>query len=145
MVPFSLKTKKIRILKIWKIIAGNILILHKCIKNHNHMKYCSWDTEWGIQNFLSILSHFLPFYPLTTEKNQNFEKMKKVSGDVIILHMCTENHNHMMYAFWDLESNGHDFSSFWTTFCPFTNNPKNQNFQKIKKYQEILSLYKCVP
>ena len=63
MVPLSLKTKKIRILKIWKTIAGNILILHKCIKNHNQIKYCSWDTEWGIQNFLSFWAIFWPFTP----------------------------------------------------------------------------------
>ena len=31
-------------------------------------------------------------------KNQNFEKQIKASGDAIILHKCTENHNNMMYA-----------------------------------------------
>ena len=38
------------------------------------------------------------FYPPDNPENQNFEKMKKASGDVITLHMCTKNHNHMMYA-----------------------------------------------
>ena len=28
-----------------KQIAGDIIILHKCTKIHNHMKYSSWDTE----------------------------------------------------------------------------------------------------
>ena len=31
-------------------------------------------------------------------KNQNFEKMKKTPGDIIILHKCTINNNHMMYG-----------------------------------------------
>ena len=31
-------------------------------------------------------------------KNQNFEKMKKIAGDIIILQMSTKNNNHMMYG-----------------------------------------------
>ena len=38
-----------------------------------------------------------PLAPNNPE-NQNFEKMKRASGDVNILHLCTKNHNHMMYA-----------------------------------------------
>ena len=45
--------------------------------------------------------------------------MEKESGDVIILHMCTKNHNHIMYAFWDMECDWYCFLSFWTIFCPF--------------------------
>ena len=49
------------------------------------------------------LEHFLPFAPLppsppNNPKNQNFEKMKKTPGDIIILHMRTINDNHMMYG-----------------------------------------------
>ena len=29
---------------------------------------------------------------------QNFLKMKKVPGDIIILHMCTKNFDQMMYG-----------------------------------------------
>ena len=28
------------------------IILHRCTKNHNHMMYGSWDTEWEKQDFL---------------------------------------------------------------------------------------------
>ena len=49
-----------------------------------------------------IFCHFLPFFalllPFNNPDNQNFEKMKKPPGDVITLHMCTINDNHMMYA-----------------------------------------------
>ena len=46
--------------------------------------------------------------------------MKKNAGDIIILHMCTKNHFHMMYGFWDTEPDRQNFLSFWTIFCPFT-------------------------
>ena len=52
----------------------------------------------GETEFFVILGHFLPFTPSNNTKNQNFEKMKKVSGDAIILYMCTKNLDHMMYA-----------------------------------------------
>ena len=38
---------------------------------------------------------FLPFYPPNNPKNQNFEKLKENTGDIIILHKCTKNHDHM--------------------------------------------------
>ena len=31
--------------------------------------------------------------------------MKKASGDVIILHMCTKNHDPVIYASWDMKCN----------------------------------------
>ena len=49
-----------------------------------------------------IYCYFGPFFALSPPhnlENQNFEKRKKkISGDIIILHMCTKNQNHMMYA-----------------------------------------------
>ena len=43
---------------------------------------------------------FLVFSPLKTQ-NQNFEKMKKFAGDIIILYMCTKNQNDIMHGSWD--------------------------------------------
>ena len=48
--------------------------------------------------FFVMLVHFFLFYPPNNPKNQNFEKMKKMSRDIIILHMCTVNDNHMIYG-----------------------------------------------
>ena len=52
-----------------------------------------------------IFCHFGPFFALTKSphppsnpENQNFEKMKKASEDIIILHMCTINGNQMIYG-----------------------------------------------
>ena len=67
-------------------------------------------------------------------------KNKKTPGKIIILLMCPINDNHILYGFWDMERNEHNFLSFWTVFCPFYphNKPENQNFEKRKKYMEIL-------
>ena len=40
---------------------------------------------------------FLPFQPCNSPKNQNFLKMKKAPGD-IILHMCTKNYDQIMHG-----------------------------------------------
>ena len=42
---------------------------------------------------------FLALLPTNNLKNENFEKMKKLLGDIIILHKCTTNDNHMMYGY----------------------------------------------
>ena len=80
------------------------------------------------QNFLPFWTIFCT-YPPNNPKNQNFEKMKKLPGD-IIFHMCTINDNHMMYGSWDMERDRQNFLLFWTVFFPFT--PQNQNFKKMK-------------
>ena len=49
--------------------------------------------------FFITLGYFLPFYPPNDPKNQNFKTMKKTPGDIIILHICTENYDLMMYSF----------------------------------------------
>ena len=47
------------------------------------------------QNFLSFWTLYLP----TNPENQNFEKMKKMAGDIIILDKRTIHSNHIMYVF----------------------------------------------
>ena len=50
------------------------------------------------ENFLSFWAILWLFTPLNSLKNQNFKKMKKAAGDIIILHMCTKNDDQMMYG-----------------------------------------------
>ena len=94
------------------------------------------------------MGDFLHFYPHNNLKNQNFEKMKKPAGDIIILHMHTKNYDQMMYSFWDMV---HDrcncYFSFWAIFCPFTplTAQKIKTLKKRKKSLEISSFYICVP
>ena len=79
------------------------------------------DIECNRQNFFVILDRFLPFYTTNNLKNQNFEKLKKAPGDIIILHKCTKNHDHMLYCSLDMARNGFNCCfSFWAIFYPFT-------------------------
>ena len=107
-----------------------------------------WFPRYWVQRteFFVILDHFLLFYLPNNPKNQNFEK-KKTPGD-IILHMCTINDHHMMYSSWDMKCDGRHtyFFVILDCFLPFypSNNPKNQNFEKLKKTPEdIIILHKC--
>ena len=105
------------------------------------LRYEAWRTE-----SLVISDHFLPFYPPNNPKNQNFEKLKKTPGDIIILHKCTKNHDHMLYCSWDMARDGCNcYFSFWTIFCPFTS-LKAQKIKILKKSKEdleISSFYMC--
>ena len=111
--------------KCWEIknIPGDIIILHMCTINDNHM--CLVPEIWStIDKFFVILDHFLPSYPTNNPKNKYFEKMKKkkkkTSRDIIMLQRCTINDNHMLYGSWDMERDRQNSLSFWTFFCPFT-------------------------
>ena len=103
------------------------------------LRYEAWWTE-----FFVILDCFLPFYRTNNPKNQNFEKLKKTPGD-IILHMSTINYNHMMYGSWDI---GRDRQIFVILehFLPIY--PlKTQRIKILKKWKkrlEILSFYTSV-
>ena len=70
-------------------------------------------------NFLSFWTVFYLFTPLKTQKNQNFEGMKKTPGD-IILHKCTENYDHMLCFSLDMAHNRFNcYFLFSAIFCPF--------------------------
>ena len=38
-----------------------------------------------------------PPQPSSQPKKQNFKKLKKIPGDIIILHMCTKNYDEILY------------------------------------------------
>ena len=84
--------------------------------------WCMIPEIWGVTDRISChFRPFLPFYLPNNLKNQNFEKLKKATGDIIILHMWTINNSHRMYGSWDIEHDGCNcYFSFWTIFCPFT-------------------------
>ena len=90
-----------------------------------------------------ILDHFLTFYIPNNPENQNFEKMKKAIGDVIILDMRTKNHNHMMYGSWGMKHDRQNFLSFWAIFCPFTSirTRKSKFWKNEKKIPEDIIIY----
>ena len=70
---------------------------------------------------------FLPFYPLpppppnphNTPQIENFEKMKKVFGYVIILHTHVYQKSRSYdVCFLKYGCDKHNFLSFWAIFCP---------------------------
>ena len=104
------KQNNFNICNVWfkKRIKKNNCKYH--YQNLDDMIYSSWDIE---QKRLKKTA-------LKKTKNQNFEKIKKTVGDIIILHTCTKNHDHMMDGSWDTELDRQNFLSLWTIFCPFT-------------------------
>ena len=103
--------------------------------------------------FFVILDHFLPFHPPNNLKHQTFEKIKKTLGDIITLHMCTINGNHLMYGSWDMECDRQIFVIL-DCFLPFTpppfppphappTNPKNQIFENMKTISGDIILHMC--
>ena len=54
---------------------------------------------WSITDrFFCHFGQFFAHFPPKNPKNQNFEKMKKTPGDIIILQKCTKTHDHMLYC-----------------------------------------------
>ena len=88
--------------------------------------------------FFVSLGHFLPFYFPNNLENQNFE-VKRVSGDVIILHKWTIDDNHMMYGSWDMKCNKQNVLSSWAIFCLFI----SITTRKIKILKSEKSIWRC--
>ena len=104
--PFTpLTTWKIKIWKKYKKAWRYNLFIHVYHKWQSYavwfLRYWVWRTE-----FFLILDHFLLFYPLTTQKIKILKKTKKRPGDIIVLHMCTINGNHVMYCSWNMICDG---------------------------------------
>ena len=95
--PYNLKNQNFEKMK---KIPEDIIILHMSTINDNHMTSFMIPKIWSTTN--RIFCHFgqcFALLPPNNPENQNFKKMKKKTpGDIIILHMCTINDNHMMYG-----------------------------------------------
>ena len=135
--------------KFWKNEKKAWRYYHFTNVYHKWQSYDVLFLRYGVQQTecFVILDHFLLFYSPNNPKNQNFQKMKKMPGDIIILHMCNINGNHMMYGSWDMKHNGQNILSFWTVFCPFIplTAQKTKILKKWKQLPDILSFYTCVP
>ena len=74
----------------------DIILHHKCTKNHDHMLYCCCDMVHDGCNFCFLFwAIFSPFTLQTAQKINNFKKMKETHRDIIILHKCTKNYDQM--------------------------------------------------
>ena len=99
------------------------------------MMWCMVLEIWSMAG--TIFCHFGPFFALflpLQPKKSKFWKTEKNVWRYHFTHVYHKRDNHMMYGSWDMERDGHNFLSFWTVL-PFypPNNPKNQNFEKMKK------------
>ena len=72
-------------------IRGDIIILYICTKNHDHMMYGVWGTEWDRHNDSP---------PLMIPKIHKFKKWKKKKKHFKILsfYTYTINEDHMIYG-----------------------------------------------
>ena len=112
-----LTTWKIQTFENIKTSHGYIIILHMCT-----IRYGVW--QWYFLKFWTVFCPFTythtPLHSCPTPNNteKKLWKNEKTPWDIIILHMCTINDNHMMYGSWDMKCNRQKFLSFWTIFCP---------------------------
>ena len=95
---------------------------------HVHDKSRSYDL-WFLRykvtkDTVVIVGHFLPLDP-PNPKNQNFKKIKKTPGDIIILHLCTTNDD-----IWCMAPSRQNFGLFFALLPP--NILNNQNIKKWK-------------
>ena len=133
-----LLAQKMKNLKKWKKHL-EISSFHTSVPKIMIIWYIVWEmTSDRCNCYFSFWGIFCPF---TCLKNENFTKMKKLLGDIIILHKCTTTHNHMVYCPWDTAGDRCNCNfSFRAIFCPFTSSPsptpglnwKNKNFKKSK-------------
>ena len=123
-----------------KKAPGDIITLHMY---HKWQSFDAWFLRYGVwrTQFFCNFRLFFAFLPPNNLKNQNFEKLKKTSGNIAILNKCTKNHYHMLYCSLDIVCNGCNcYFSFWGIFCPFTPltaRKKNKIKKKWKKRLEI--------
>ena len=105
--PFILLTaQKFKIKKKNEKKSPEILSFYTSVTKIMIICYSSWDmVRDGCNCYFSFWAIFLPFYPLTAQKNQNFIKMKRAPGDIIIFHMCTKHYDQMTYSSWDMVHN----------------------------------------
>ena len=114
--------------------------------------WCMVSEIWSVMDrYFVILDHFLPFYPSNKPKNQNFEKLKITENNTRRhYHFTHVYHKWRSYDVWFLR-----YGAWQTQFCHFgpffallpppPKNPKNQNFEKMKKHLKISSFYANVP
>ena len=102
--PFTLlTTQKIKILKKWKKRLE--ILFYTCVSQMTIIWFMVseiWSATDGFFCHFRLFS--APWPPLTTQWEKNEKKLKiflkneKKPGDIIILHKCTKNHDHMLHC-----------------------------------------------
>ena len=80
--------------KFHEITKNHTHTLHESTKSHTHMAYSYQEMMCtSVQAIQTPLCPFHTFWP----KKSKFLKNEQMPGDIIILHQCTKNHNHMIF------------------------------------------------
>ena len=128
--PFTpLKTPKNKILKKWKNFL-EISSFYTCVTKITI--WCMVPEIWSETDRIfcysgSLFTLLPPYGPRKPKFWENWKKKKKKTPrDIIILHKCPINDNHMMYGYWDMKCDK-QFFVILDWFLPFysPNNPKN--------------------
>ena len=112
-----------------------ISLCHLLMNFEKHKKSDFWKNE---KKIYWRSHHFTHLYQKSQSHEVQFLRygMRHIFLSFwIILQLHITNDDHMMYGSWDIKQHRHDFLSIWAIFCLFTpsNNPENQNFEKMKK------------
>ena len=136
---------KINFLKKFKKYPGDIIILHKCTTNQNHMISVSQDIgcdEWIF--FFVILDQFFHFFPKNSLKNQVWKNEKNACT---ILHLHNKNHDLIALQF--LRYRARQTKIFiilghFMLFYPLPQKLKKSKFWENKKTPgDIIMLHLC--
>ena len=76
-----------------------------------------------LQRFI-IVQQYIPvgktlFFQSFHNNHHLAQVYQKNPVNIIILHKCTKNRNHMLWGSWHMEYNGCNYFSFWAIFCAF--------------------------
>ena len=94
------------------------------MKNYTHVKKVGQTSEFPFGIYWWTLKNQIKSEFWRNEKKKN-------AGDIILLHMCTKDHNHMRYSSWDTKWDNF-FLSFWAIFCPLPSPLPHLTTQKSK-------------
>ena len=144
--PFTpLTAQKMKILKMKKN-PGDVIILHKCTKSHDHPLYCSGDVAWdGCNCYFSFWAIFCPFNHLRNWKKKLSKKKTEKTRTTTATTMTTTKttwryhftqvyQKSRSYAILVLRYMVHDrcnYFLFWAILCSFT--PLTSQKIKMKK------------
>ena len=125
-----------------KKTAGYIIILHMCTKNHNHMRYGSWDTEWD-----GIFCHFEPLFALLPPANPENQILKKWKKPLSSSYPCVPKMKIiwcMVLEIWSMTEFFCHFGPLFALFTPLTIQ-KIKILKKWQKHLEIPLFYISIP
>ena len=120
----------------------NFIILHECTKII--LIWLIVTKKWCAHQYRL----FRPLFALSTlfgPKYQKIWKIKEIPGDIIILHQCTKNWNHVIFnsqnVMWIALQVILSYLCLLPNFWP----KKSKFLKKRKKHLGISSFYTCIP